>query len=63
MEQHATTTTHAGYGAVAVARASFGAATFAGTGAMWHVGSIIPCNAVISDDKLRSRWPEEGASH
>lgn len=60
--EHVTHATYAGNGHVRAARA-FGAATFAGSGAMWQVGSTTPCNhVVITDIKLRGRWPEEVAS-
>lgn len=63
--QHPTHTTNAGLGNVDVARAAFGSATFAAAaGASWHVGhSIIPSYVVMTDTKLRGRWPEEVASH
>lgn len=59
-----THTTIAGHGNVDVARAAIGSATFAAIGASWHVGPFAtPSYVVMTDIKLRGRWPEEVASH
>lgn len=61
--EHRTHTTNAGLGNV-VAPRSCGSATFAGiAGAPWHVDAITASYVVMTDTKLRGRWPEEVASH